>query len=1590
MADDADRAAKLAAGKARLNKYKKKKKKPGSSAPADAVSAPANALTDGSAAGVPEILPPTNGQAISEEEPHVPMAVHDTVSASEPEPVEQKSYPTPADYFNAAPQQQSDGSANPFSTIQQNLPAAAPSTEQSTASLFDQPPSPSTTAPVEVLPQTTIEQQAPAPIPPMAVAPPMATAPPMIDSTAGYEEAELLRMENQQLRDDIESKASKMTALLDSLDAEKDALEEQLRREQGYRQENDMKLREMLETLEETRREHMQIKSVLDKRESEVSLLKAQLQSVEQSTAANRGNQSEELSQLREAKEEAEYQVSRMAAEIQRLQGLKQELFDTTEAKNAIENEIAQLRLRIDAAAIAEKSVRELKQQNERLIGQITTQDQTSDEQHRLIVQQLSEEKDQAQHQIAALASQYEAIQQSLAAEKEESERLRSVLEQHNSRGTGQPAYDNAMASKDQTIADLTKELAESKSQLVALSMELDGYQASSPVPQTGDEREIQELRMKCEQLTHENDTLVLEVEHKKRQVDALQQKSGTGASDRDMEMQHYEKLLEDERTKVRELNTSLEEIRSHTMYGDNQHDDDHARQNEQVYLEQIEDLRRQNAELRSSLGQLELSHNDLRTQLNLAQAANNTTEDVTALKDELGLKRHRLEQLEEEVRQHDHLVATMGREAQSQMEELEEHFNAEIAKIKAQRTDETAAEVEKLQKNIREQEESLILKNKAIAKMESIISEQNTRLQHIDEKLAQAVHQHALTGTEKDQRISVLEQEIHNLQELNDNLRGQVTEQIEQNRVLLAGSDSLKLEVRSLQEKGTVAQTKQSELGQENNTLRDRVGELESQLRGDHAQSEQLISTLQQEKQQLKSRAKGLQEDLSASMADKDAQVESLRNQIRGLQDRETLVPQLEQEVVELRQAVAIAQRQALDANEQVSTTSVIADNEHNRLEQDVQTLRAQIQNLEANYKDSTAEVKVREGVIYGLEGTVAILREERDQEKDAAGKLRHEVDSLRRINNALKAAGDPHQQHSKQEQEHMVDAGVQRNGTPEFGNRQHILALEEELGQSRLETESMRDRIAGVQADAEKYRSQATEFRERIEELERQLASSAVLQHSSERERQLGEKFVALESENQEMSQQLVQLSKENDALRQSNSSAAAPPAPAIPPTAEAVLVEVDYDDGKGLHRFTVQEAANQLRNLHLEHTMAHNRLRILKEEQEALREHMMHSALEHSGDSELLNESGVDRSSTTDTMHQDPHSLFLHLKRSYEENKEIIISSGRIAMRMYSQLLSALSHGSNVTVPPHLELTDSDGLFELMRKSQGLIEPFLSVLRQHKSSSGMVSSFSVTSKSSGGADSLRDPTIGRLSALLRDQEFAVQQIRQKLATVQQKYDDLLLQNARFSGSSPAGLKPPKQPQTPTQAQTAASLSRNSATADVTAGTLQQQPSNAGASNFPSNGSTPIATRFAEAGGMTSSATMAMAAVRAYDANRPHYSSRATSAYGHAAGADDTNDTLGAGTSPDMKSMPRLGDVPLHATVYLRDGRAGSVRYVGRTDFAPGLWFGLELFSRDGRNDGEVQGRRYFHCRPGYGLFVKRSSINSVYPSTSPTVKY
>ncbi|KAL6487400.1 hypothetical protein MHYP_G00040260 [Metynnis hypsauchen] len=59
---------------------------------------------------------------------------------------------------------------------------------------------------------------------------------------------------------------------------------------------------------------------------------------------------------------------------------------------------------------------------------------------------------------------------------------------------------------------------------------------------------------------------------------------------------------------------------------------------------------------------------------------------------------------------------------------------------------------------------------------------------------------------------------------------------------------------------------------------------------------------------------------------------------------------------------------------------------------------------------------------------------------------------------------------------------------------------------------------------------------------------------------------------------------------------------------------------------------------------------------------------------------------------------------------------------------------------------------------------------------------------------------------------------------------------------------------------------------------------------------------------------------------------------------------------------------------------GHRGTVAYIGTTLFASGKWVGVILEEPKGKNDGTVQGKRYFTCMENHGIFVRQSQIQLV----------
>ncbi|CAH1122737.1 unnamed protein product [Ceutorhynchus assimilis] len=64
----------------------------------------------------------------------------------------------------------------------------------------------------------------------------------------------------------------------------------------------------------------------------------------------------------------------------------------------------------------------------------------------------------------------------------------------------------------------------------------------------------------------------------------------------------------------------------------------------------------------------------------------------------------------------------------------------------------------------------------------------------------------------------------------------------------------------------------------------------------------------------------------------------------------------------------------------------------------------------------------------------------------------------------------------------------------------------------------------------------------------------------------------------------------------------------------------------------------------------------------------------------------------------------------------------------------------------------------------------------------------------------------------------------------------------------------------------------------------------------------------------------------------------------------------------------------------------KVGTVRYMGLTQFAKGEWIGVELDEPRGKNDGSVNGIRYFECQPGFGIFSPISKVSKSPSNVKP----
>jgi dynactin 1 len=73
-------------------------------------------------------------------------------------------------------------------------------------------------------------------------------------------------------------------------------------------------------------------------------------------------------------------------------------------------------------------------------------------------------------------------------------------------------------------------------------------------------------------------------------------------------------------------------------------------------------------------------------------------------------------------------------------------------------------------------------------------------------------------------------------------------------------------------------------------------------------------------------------------------------------------------------------------------------------------------------------------------------------------------------------------------------------------------------------------------------------------------------------------------------------------------------------------------------------------------------------------------------------------------------------------------------------------------------------------------------------------------------------------------------------------------------------------------------------------------------------------------------------------------------------------------------------MSELAVGQTVELSDGRIAAVRFIGQPHFSTGDWVGVELEDDSGKNDGSVQGERYFDCQMGRGMFLRPAAVTVI----------
>ena len=80
-----------------------------------------------------------------------------------------------------------------------------------------------------------------------------------------------------------------------------------------------------------------------------------------------------------------------------------------------------------------------------------------------------------------------------------------------------------------------------------------------------------------------------------------------------------------------------------------------------------------------------------------------------------------------------------------------------------------------------------------------------------------------------------------------------------------------------------------------------------------------------------------------------------------------------------------------------------------------------------------------------------------------------------------------------------------------------------------------------------------------------------------------------------------------------------------------------------------------------------------------------------------------------------------------------------------------------------------------------------------------------------------------------------------------------------------------------------------------------------------------------------------------------------------------NDPSSMIGLQETEEVEVCLKVGDI-----VLISGQECGTIKFLGKTHFKPGIWAGIDLFTPVGLHNGTVDGEQYFSCSPKHGVFA------------------